>query len=280
MWLPESSVQWNQRCLVHFERNCLRVDSHSVLFMPTVTPTNTPIPSSTPTPSHTPSPAASATIPPTPTPTSALPTFVMVFIPLNWSGTQIEFQTMAEDHLSLFLASSGISRFFDVQVSFLQDGLVGMDLTADDLVYDVIEAGLLNLPADRYIGLTNGDLAPDGESDVIGWTLMYAQGVVVEADEIETTAHELGHTLGLCDEYNYSYWLEQDAELVDGCPNPFPATCEHVIVDEVHCDGMPTDDGMNSIMGPGGLLGPYGYNQPSLLHLHAIFQTLAEQANP
>jgi hypothetical protein len=243
---------------------------------PTATATQTPLPSATLTPSVTPTEQATV-VHPSPTPLPP-PVFVLAFVPLNWSDTSEAFMQAAQNHAALFLADSGIEAYFTVEVYVLSEGLSGADLTNDDLVYDVIEAGLVQLPADRYIGLTDRDLAPDGDSNVLGWTFMHAQGVVVETEEIEVTAHELGHTFGLCDEYSYAAWYSQNLELSDGCPNPFPAVCEQIFVNEVHCEGTPTDAGLNSLMGPGGMLGPYGYNQSCLAHIHAIFREMVAQA--
>lgn len=43
------------------------------------------------------------------------------------------------------------------------------------------------------------------------------------------TAHEFGHVISLCDEYNYKTWMKQNSKLIakkgKGCLNPYPLCC-------------------------------------------------------
>ena len=48
--------------------------------------------------------------------------------------------------------------------------LVRADLNSNLLVEEVVAFGLTHQPADRYIGMTDGNLAPNGASGVVGWT--------------------------------------------------------------------------------------------------------------
>jgi len=43
--------------------------------------------------------------------------------------------------------------------------------------------------------------------------------ILIDKTQIKTVAHEVGHTLELCDEYNPVKWAEQDKELPNGCLN-------------------------------------------------------------
>ena len=247
---------------------------------PTLLKTSTPVASATPLPTKT----LTATFESTTTSTPTLPQkpeFVIVIVPVNWGQDQDTFEQTGGEHAETFVRESEIETFFDVVVKFADAGLSGVSLSSNDLLYDVVEFGLAEIPGDRYIGLTDGDLAPDGIKWVSGWTNgPGGQGVVVEALYSEITSHELGHTFGLCDEYNYVYWVQQNDEFPDGCPNPYPDDCPQSASEGIVCDGYPTGGGHNSFMGPSGMPGDYGYNSLSLAHLSSVFQALAEQVSP
>jgi len=205
-----------------------------------------------------------------------LPEFVMAYIPLNWAGDTASFALSARQQAEFFIQTSHMGNYFHVQVEILEQGLNNLSLSDENLLDKVIEFGLNTYPADRYIGLTDGDLVSGNSSDVVGWTYGPGTlGIVAESSSNEASAHELGHTFGLCDEYNYSYWKLQNETFTGGCPNPFPDYCEK---DEKHggvtCDGNQTENGLNSIMGPAGLEGPYAYNLPSLEYLQKSFESL------
>jgi len=199
--------------------------------------------------------------------------FILVFIPVNWQSSEENFMEIANRHADLFVSESHIDEYFDVWVTVAEGGLSNADLESDDLVVDIEEFGIINYPGDRYIGITDGDLALDGDTSVSGWTAG-GGSMVVEADGDSITAHEIGHTFGLCDEYNYQEWSRQNDELIAGCPNSYPDSCPTDITDSVVCDGQPTLDGRNSIMGPSGLPGAYGFNQACQEHLRKMFSSM------
>lgn len=201
--------------------------------------------------------------------------YTLAFIPLNWAGSPAAFSQSAQQNAVFFINQSGLQDFFDVQVLIIPEGLENQDFSSDDLVYDVMFYAIENqIIADRYIGLTDGDLSPEGISSVVGWTTG-EQGMVVEALEIFVTAHELGHTFGLCDEYSYAEWLRQNEEF-GGCPNQYPPSCPQVLMAGVVCEGFSAPGGENSIMGPAGLPGDYAFNEESLDQIHNYFQGLIE----
>lgn len=204
------------------------------------------------------------------------PTYVIAFIPLSWEGSRAEFERAALSHGELFVSESGISAYADVEIRLLEEAL---DAALDGawLVQEVVRFGLAREPADRYVGLTDQDLAPFGDASVAGWTFgPDSLGVVVEDHKSMITAHELGHTFGLCDEYLYSEWSRQNGEAE--CPNPYPPDCS--TEPGVLCDGLPALDGRNSLMAHAGLRGPYTYNEPGYEHLQLAFSVLFGTQEP
>ena len=232
--------------------------------------TTTPdAPGSTDTPVATPEPTALPT---------GKPEFILVFVAVRWQSGDAAFEQAADGHAQTFIDESNMDAFFTIKTVYLTEGLPDASLSDPNLDYAVYQYGLVNEPGDRYIGLTDGDLALDGDPSVAGWT-SGGQAVIVEASEYQVTAHELGHTFGLCDEYSYSEWLLQDEYAPGGCPNPYPSTCPQTLSGGITCDGAPTSDGRNSIMGPAGLYGAYGFNEACLNSLQETFQSLAAQVS-
>lgn len=206
-----------------------------------------------------------------PTPTSQSATYVIVFIPVHWSGSLTDFAAVARAHGEFFLQSSDLQSHWPVEVKYLDQEFSRVPLDSDSLLPLLLAFGLEREPADRYVGLTNSELILDGDEDVAGYTFgANYQAVLAESWSVEITAHELGHTYGLCDEYSYFDWFVQN-EIV-GCPNPFPADCPR---DTDHiCPGEPAPGGLHSIMGPAGMSGQYAYNTASFDHLQAVFAAL------
>lgn len=213
---------------------------------------------------------------PSPTAVAAVPEMVFAVLPVNWGGTSVEFRAEAERQMELFLQESLIDKYFRTRVIYLESGLENVSLTDVDLIYQIVEFGAMKVPADRYIGITDQDLAPNGNVGIAGWAAFFGQGVVAESYE-NVSAHELGHTYGLCDEYSYREWRRENDFLLLGCPNPYPEQCEKVDDSEAWCEGTPTDDGRNSIMGAGGPLPGFGFNRTCLDHLNKGWQNMQER---
>jgi|GEM_PF-970451 len=226
-------------------------------------------------PEFTPTPGTFQSTPSVISTPKVMPEFVIVFIPLKWVGTADAFSMSANEQADIFIKASNIDHYFRVQVKILDKGLNQVSLSDDELLDKVIEFGLKTYPADRYVGLTDGDLTSGDSSWIAGWTYGPGTlGVVAESNGREISAHELGHTFGLCDEYNYAYWKVQNETFADGCPNPYPTSCTRdEIQDGITCEGNPPAAGMNSLMGPAGMFGQYGFNNPSLEYLHEKFQS-------
>ena len=198
------------------------------------------------------------------------PEYVIVVVPVMWSGSMTEFEQSAQEEITHFIMESQIERYVNVQIEIITDPLTGVSLADPDLPDRVQRYALSSVAGDRYIGLTDGDLVLDGSSSVVGWTRFGSSAIVAEVGFSVTTAHELGHTFDLCDEYNYFYWSRQNRSLASGCPNPYPDTCPQE-GQGVICEGFPTPDGAPSIMGPA--IGPnQRFNDPSLRHLQVVFE--------
>ncbi len=177
------------------------------------------------------------------------PTFVLAFIPVNWSGGLDEFDEIAQIQTDHFIATSGIDYYANIEMKLIHEILFD-DLNNEQLHTAVARHGAKQTPADIYIGLTDGDLLSDSTT---GWTIWGGNGVIAEADASFTAVHELGHIFGLCDEYNYAIWERQNTTLneVGGCPNPYPADCEQCELDEgACCQGVLVADGAYCVMGP------------------------------
>lgn len=205
---------------------------------------------------------------PRPAAAAGRPTYLIAFLPLNWHRSLAEFDAEAQRQGELFMRESGMTRYADVELRFIHAPL---SAALDDpwLVETVVAFGLSREPADRYVGVTDGDLILDGDHNVVGWTQgPDALGVVMEAGFVNVAAHELGHTYALCDEYLFATWSWENAAW--GCPNPFPPDCPR----GDWCGGLPAPDGRSSIMAGAGVAGGYAYNAPCLEHLQLVFAAL------
>jgi hypothetical protein len=188
-----------------------------------------------------------ATAQSTPTPLPQKPEFIIAFIPVHWEGDLEEFGEIAIAHFNHFVVESNIDDYFDVRHEIIFENLISTAWGEASLVLDIIEFGLLRTPADRYMGLTDMDLSLDGDYWIAGWTMGEDfLGAVGEASYLAITAHELGHTFGLCDEYSYEAWSFQNSISATGCPNNFPAECIPALDS---CDPEPNTEGHYSIMG-------------------------------
>jgi hypothetical protein len=220
---------------------------------------------------------ADTPVPVMPTPSLAPPPeYVLVYVPVLWSGSRRDFTEAAQRHADFFITETGIDAYFRVRVKLMEQGLSGVELTSSDLLDDLLTFAIEREAGDRYIGLTNGDLGPDGMSCVGGWSYgPDTQAVIAEADPETISAHELGHTFGLCDEYNYEFWLQQSQGYPEGCPNPYPPTCPRYSGNVDECEGSPAADGRRSIMAGASLPQLAGFNDACLSHLTKKYRLLS-----
>jgi TolB protein len=202
------------------------------------------------------------------------PTFVLVFVPMAWHGSLGAFDAAADAATKIFVASSDIERYADVRVSKIHK-VMPADLSNSSLDVEVVAFGAKQSPGDRYIGLTDGDLVLNGDPNVTGWTTMYGQGLVAEASDAIIVSHELGHTFGLCDEYNFLAW-RNGASARGPCPNGYPTSCPRD--PRAICAGEPLPGGGYCIMGPSGLPNPRGFDAACRSALETAFSRLFAQA--
>lgn len=216
------------------------------------------------------------TIAPTP---SGPPEYVLAFVPVQWKGTRQEFIDAANRQGDFFVQASGLKDYFNVKYVFFEQTFSDGKLTDSDLLDKMLIWAIQREPADRYIGLADGDLAPDNNTWVAGYTFgIDTQGVLAEITEDTIAAHELGHTYGLCDEYNFNAWDEQNQSLSDGCPNPYPSHCPKNTGVVNECDGTSSNDGKMSLMASSGPSDQSAYNETCQEHLAEVFQHLAQKA--
>lgn len=114
-----------------------------------------------------------------PTPTLNSPTeYVIAFIPLHWSGTREDFLNTAQRTGDFFVQASGIDRFFSVHYLFFEEGYSEGSLSDEDLLTNMMTYAIQQKAADRYIGITDGDLAPGGRTWVAGYTFGWMSRVL------------------------------------------------------------------------------------------------------
>lgn len=86
---------------------------------------------------------------------------------------------------------------------------------------------------DRIVGLVTDDWfsAHGSESEGISHPLEHS-AILASISSPSISAHEIGHTYGLCDEYYYNVWSYQNllAFLTGGCPNSFPESCDEGVL--------------------------------------------------
>ena len=208
-----------------------------------------------------------------PIPKKQKPEMVIVFVPVNWSSSIGIFNQAALEQFNLFVNESEIEKYISVRMVILEEGPNVTGLSHDEYNYALQDFVIGSIEGDRFIGLTDEDLCLGNECNISGWSDL-SNSVMVEYNNASITAHELGHTFGLCDEYNYKEWNHQNKYIYSGCPNPFPSYCKRDLTDETpYCDGAFTEDGRYSIMTYSGLeANQYGFNKSSLDHLESLFK--------
>ncbi len=171
----------------------------------------------------------------------------MAFVPLAWQGSLDDFDAAVDRQVAFFSRSSQIDSYVELQVVKLHEIMPGAldDITLDE---QVVNFGARRVAADVYIGMTNGDLALEGNLAARGWVRFGSNGLVLESNYTPVLSHEMGHIFSLCDEYNYFHWSWENDLLPAGCPNPYPPQCPKC-TEGVCCPGHSTKDGATCLLG-------------------------------
>ena len=201
------------------------------------------------------------------------PEFVIAVIPLNWKGPMKNFEEEADKQVWFFVRKAGLEQKFTVRVEKLERMPLVFGGSCENILPAILEHGLKNMPADRYIGLTDSNYCHG-----LGFTYLGYPSVYAEAGPVETSAHLLGHTFLLCDEYGYGYWKDNNRELSSkwgfGCPNAYPRDCNKC-EQGACCIGAKTSNNGRSIMGPIGISTVKEFTSESRAWLERIVSMLS-----
>jgi uncharacterized repeat protein (TIGR02543 family) len=141
--------------------------------------------------------------------------YYIVFMPLNLTGTLASYQAEAQRQYDFLVQNAPILQNCSELIIMNQTLYLNFDKYNKDLFNSFSEISKFaiahNVTGDRYIAIsdaqfwispTTGRSLCDGLSDG-------GNTVVAKFGGLSVTAHELGHSWGLEDEYSYVLWLEQ-----------------------------------------------------------------------
>jgi hypothetical protein len=140
--------------------------------------------------------------------------YIIVFVPLNWQGDLSTFGAYVSRQANFLIDDVGALTNANTEILTVDENLVlDFDKTYDgansfagwsDIVFFAIEHGETG---DRYVAITNENIW----GGIVGLSTLYGTVAVIDVSDeyVEVTAHELGHTWGLLDEYNYIAWQEE-----------------------------------------------------------------------
>jgi len=171
------------------------------------------------------------------------PSMRLIFVPVNWDSGQDVLNNAVDDHFNTFIENTPldscrgkvlkiIAQNCQITGQFDNGCNLGPGNNRDvlaDIKNCADSQGIIYDPnKDRIVGLTDDDIQCwDGascNSGCAGYTYIPQTTVILEYGDKTITAHELGHTYGLCDEYLYAAWDQQNSD-VGGCPNSYPVCC-------------------------------------------------------
>jgi len=135
--------------------------------------------------------------------------YTIVFVPLNWQGDLSTFNTEVDKHRDFLIDSVGILTPTNTEIIKIGQNLqLNFDKNNPNNFngWADIESFAANhgFTGDRYVALTNEAIWGSVEG-LSNW----GHVVVVEKGAVHVTAHELGHSWGLLDEYNANTWLSE-----------------------------------------------------------------------
>lgn len=207
------------------------------------------------------------------------PEYVVALIPVHWKETRQEFIDAANRQGDFFRQTSEVENYFHVKNFFFEVTYSEGKPTDSDLLGRMLVWTIQRDSADRHIGLTDGALATDNNTWIVGYTFgIDTQGMLAETTEDTIAAHELGHTYGLCDEYNFDSWDEKNKSLSDRCPNPYPSDCPKNTGVVNECNGTPSNNGKMALMASSSSPDQSAYNETFQEHLAEFFQQLTQKA--
>jgi hypothetical protein len=176
------------------------------------------------------------------------------FTGTNLSSTKTVYKDVIETRdLKVIFVPVDNPQYFESTVKnsleFIQDiyplseeGLIGLNqtnsiyssslhhstLTLPFLLNDVQKSGMISglrsgIFPDKVVGVVEKDWFEDVlllQSGTIGYSIpLSTNAVLVEDGYRQVSAHEIGHTYGLCDEYDEGEWDRQNGYFLDLCPN-------------------------------------------------------------
>ena len=187
--------------------------------------------------------------------------FDFIYVPVNWSGSNAEFEQEATAQYEKFIKGAGIENCQNKptkhiiqpdpnnceipQLKHCMYNNAEIHSVLNKIVTCAQNAGFtINSANTRVIGITSSDICVGGHTGVLGYTLLGNVSVVGEAGHREVTAHELGHTFYFCEQYSQSEWKDQNimAAPVGGCQNYYPdgtTHCKEYGNLTTHCPEMP-----------------------------------------
>jgi len=218
------------------------------------------------------------------------PVFEFIFVPVNWSGSNEEFESTAKAHFQIFVNGAKLQncqsnyamRIIPPQPNNCSVPLLNTCFPEEkrfdifnQIVKCVQNSGYnVNWATMRIAAITKSDICVAGEGNgVVGFTEFGTYPVVGEAPYKETIAHELGHQFYFCEQYSRVAWSLQNSRLlaIGGCKNYYPdgsthcpeygsltTKCPEFNYGKVDCYGRKIPVGSQvgrSLMGPAGI--PY-----------------------
>jgi len=133
---------------------------------------------------------------------------------LNWQGDLSTFGAYVSRQANFLIDDVGALTNANTEILTVDENLVlEFDKTSagsssfggwSDIVVFAIEHGETG---DRYVAITNENIW----GGTVGLSTLYGTVAVIDVSDeyVEVTAHELGHTWGTLDEYNYIAWQEE-----------------------------------------------------------------------
>lgn len=173
----------------------------------------------------------------------------LIFVPVNWGSDDQAFRNAAEDHFKFFIKNTPLEGCdYKAKIEIIpvsrqchitpNPSYPLCNVYPDDIFVKLRDcanrAGYTLVPdVDRIVGITTQNIQVYDPSmgcldHVAGYAQLRENAVIVEHMDPSVTAHELGHTYGLCDEYAYSRWTMANSYLQSqglSCPNSYPDCC-------------------------------------------------------